>query len=225
MGKLRKLGKKIAKAGRKILTIVKKVTPVLNWVGSDADKIYKAKHIKTKMTGNTRYPIPYPTGVTSLVDFGTHITTWDNAITAALPNGGGTAEAAHLAGEVVHADILTIMPMVQIAMEDDAPNAIQIATDAGFETKDEGSHGPRKAEVFQCTEPGCLIVNGEGQGQHDWQKSYDGGKTFENLRGTTGGVKEITGEKSDVRVWFRSCQVLSHGEYGPWGPWVSGMPL
>jgi len=225
MSKLVRLGSKAAKAGRKVLTIVKRVLAKLNWTGVHKDDIYKAKHIQAKLTGNPLFPVPYPDNVTSLADLGNHIVDYDKAIAANEAHVEGSAEALKLAGDVVHADLISIMSMVQDAMDDDKPNAIKIATDAGFETKYETSHGPRKAQVNQCTEQGCLIVWGEGGGPHDWQMSRDGGQSFENKGGTSAGILEVTGEKSDVRIWFRSRQIFTRGKFGEWGPWVSGMPL
>ncbi len=204
--------------------IVRKVTAVMNWTGSYFEKIYKAKTVKKKMTGNALYPLPWPSGVTSLTDLGTHITNFDNGIIAEEA-GEITMEALDILSEIVHDDLISIMGMVQGAMDDDIENARVIAEDAGFETKEDGTRGPRKAQCFQTTQQGCLIVWGDGPGYHEWQKSLDGGKTFENYGSTTSGILEVRDEKSDVALWFRSRQVLKGGTYGPWSIWVSGIPL
>jgi len=204
--------------------IVRKVTAVLNWTGSYFEKIYKAKVIKKKMTNNTRYPLPWPTDVTSLADLGTHIVDFDNGITAEAA-GEITTEALDILSEIVHADLISIMGMVQDAMEADIENARVIAEDAGFETNSDGTRGPRKAQCFQSTEQGALIVWGNGGGPHEWQKSLDGGATFVNYASTTSGILEERNQKSDVALWFRSRQVLKGGTYGPWSIWVSGIPL
>ena len=148
----------------------------------------------------------------------------DNAITAEAA-GEGTAEETEIASEVVHDDLKTIMGMVQGAMDNDIENARVIAEDSGFETKEDGTRGPRKAQCFQTTEQGALIVWGDGGGPHEWQKSFDGGKTFENYGSTTSGILEERNQKSDVPLWYRSRQILKGGTYGPWSIWVSGIPL
>ena len=113
--------------------------------------------------------------------------------------------------------------MVQAKMDDDRPNAIVIASGAGFETKTETKRGPRKAKVFAGNEPGSQVVHAEGQGQHEWQESPDNGETFTNIGATSGGVLEVEGKTPDKRMYYRARQVGTKGRKGDWGPWVSGV--
>ena len=111
--------------------------------------------------------------------------------------------------------------MVQAKMDDDRPNAIVIATGAGFETKTESAHGPRKAKVIKGNETGSFVVHAEGRGQHEWQESLDNGATFAYCGSTRGGVLEVEGKTPDKRYYYRARMVLSKGRKGDWGPWVS----
>ena len=178
-----------------------------------------------KMTGNPLFVVPYPTGISSLANLVTHTATYDSAMGAAKTRLEGTAEAEKVAEEVVHADCLSIMSMVQNAMDANKPNAGLIATNAGFGTKTINPRGKRPNAVFQATEPGCLIVWGEGPGQHEFQKSFNEGHEFVLDGSSPSGIYEARGLNSNEKVWFRSRMVLTRGRFGEWGPWLPGTPL
>ncbi|MEI8201552.1 MAG: hypothetical protein WCH34_00955 [Bacteroidota bacterium] len=173
------------------------------------------------LTGNAQFPVPYPSIIVSLAQLIADIDDYDNAITDNETHADGTSEAMRLAGEIVHSDLISIMAMVQAAMDLDKPNAILTATNAGYDTKTQSIRGPRKANCFRGEEPGELIVWGEGAGPHDWQESLNGGVTVQNIPGTKGGIKTVTGLISDKRYWYRSRTILPGGSYGEWSEWVS----
>ena len=71
-----------------------------------------------------------------------------------MGSGEGTIGEPEIASEVVHYDLKTILGFVQVALTNDIANAIVIAENAGFETKDKSKREPRQAECFQCNQPG-----------------------------------------------------------------------
>ena len=223
MAKITILGKLGLTKGMPVATIIKRIIAVLKWNISPEKRLKKARLVIKLMTGNPLFVTPYPLIITPLATLVTDTGLYDTALTLAATHATGTAEAAEVAGEVVHQDLISIMSMVQAAMDNDRPNAIVIASGAGFETKTESKRGPRKAEVFAGNEPGSQVVHAEGRGPHEWQESPDNGATFTNIGATSGGVLEVEGKTPDKRMYYRARQVLPKGRKGDWGPWVSGV--
>ncbi len=100
--------------------------------------------------------------------------------------------------------------------------AEKICSGAGFDVGKETPHTIRTNSVKSGKEPGSAILNAEGKGIHEWELSYDGGLTLKPLRATTKGKKTLTGEKPDIDIWQRNCQVLPNYTYGEWTEWVAG---
>jgi len=221
MAKITILGKLGLTKGMPVATIIKRIIAKLPWNISHEKRLKKARLVIHELTGNPRFTVPYPLIITPLATLVTNTDLYDTAITLAATHAIGTAEAADVAADVVHANLLSIMSMVQIAMDNDRPNAIVIATSAGFETKTESKRGPRKAKVLKGNEPGSFVVHAEGEGQHEWQESTDNGATFEFIGATKGGILEVEGKIPDKRYYYRARTVLSKGRKGDWGPWVS----
>jgi len=226
MAKLIKATGKIVKgAKRVILTVVKQVKIKVKWPTTDPLRLKKAKGIKKKMTGNPRWVPPYPHDVTSLTDFGTHIQTYDDAQVSLEAKEDGAEEAVRAAEVVVHNDVNSIAGMVQATMKEDPAHAQEIAASANFETAYEASRGPRPAGVYQATEPGGLIIEGDGQGDHEFERSSDGGKTVDKTYTSTSRRVDVTDLESDVKYWFRWRQVLTKGRHSEWSIWISNRPL
>jgi hypothetical protein len=195
----------------------------LNWEGHATDKLKKAKAILQKLTGNPKFPTPYPIIIIPLSKLSSDITAYDTAITTASLKGKGTASIANTAGDEVHDDLKNLMIMVQIAMDNDETNARTTCEGAGYVCKAESLRGKRTTKATPGHMPGMVLLEGEGLRMHQWQQSPDGGKTIVNIDPTTSGKKTVTGLTSDVREWFRGRQVLPDEQYGPWSAWVSVM--
>jgi len=200
---------------------IKKVIAVLKWTGTNTSKIVKAKFIQTKLTGNGKFPVPYPTGTTSLATLGSDITAADNAETAAQTRATGTADALEAALIKVHGDLESIMAMVQGAMDADAVNAETICDGAGYAKKKETVHGPRQDEAKPGMNEGEVMLTAAGTGAHQWEQSPDDGTTIINLDPTTTGKKQVNDLRPGEKVWFRNRTVLPKGKYGAWGQWIS----
>ena len=207
---------RVKRSGRKARTIVKKIKAALNWPTANPDRLLKGRHIEEKLTGNTTFPVPYPSNIVTLVNLGLHLDNFEAAI--ALEDTDLTASTE----VIVHDDLTNIMTMVQIAMEQNKPSAETICVGAGYDVGKETPHSPRTNSVKTGTEPGSAILLGVGPGMHEWELSLDGGLTSKPLRPTTKGRKEITGEKPDILIWQRNCQVFPNDTYGEWTTWVSG---
>jgi hypothetical protein len=202
---------------------ISKVIAVLKWAGHITDKLKKAKTILQKMTGNAYFPTPWPANIVTLAKLNTDITTLDTAITAAAGKGKGTAAVENAAAKVVHDDLTNIKNMVQITMDANPANAVAIAESGGYDCKAETTHGKRQTKAKKGPIPGCVLLEGAGEGMHQWMQSPDGGKTIIHLDPTTGGKKTVVGLTSDVRMYFRSRLVLPKEQYGEWSDWVSIM--
>jgi len=221
MTKIGILGKTIVKKGIKIHTIIKRIIVVLFWNISIPERLIKAEFVISKLTSNPKFPLPYPANITTLAKLVTDTHDFDLAIVAAKNKVVGSAEALKIADDLVHMDLISIMSMVQSAVDADRVNGIKIANEAGFDTKKEAISGAGHAEVKRGAEPGVLIAFGDGPGYHDWLKSDDGGATWERIAPTRGRRKTERDLVSDKRIYFRSRLVLKDETYGEWSAWVS----
>ena len=107
-------------------------------------------------------------------------------------------------------------------MDFDRPNGKKICASSGYDVGKETPHESRTNSITPGNEPGSAILEGEGEGCHEWELSYDGGVTSKYIRATTSGRKTLTGEKPDTDIWQRNCLVLSNETYGEWTDWVQG---
>jgi len=221
MPKITILGKLGLTKGMPVATIIKRIIAVLKWNISPEKRLKKARFVIQEMTGNPLFTIPYAAIITPLATLVTDTDLYDAALTLAATHADGTAEAADVAGEVVHQDLISIMSMVQAKMDDDRVNAIVIASGAGFDTKTESKRGPRKAGVYQGNEPGSFVIHSDMTGQHEWQESTDNGATFKDIGSSSGGEYSVEGKIPDKRYYYRGRQVLTWGRKGEWGPWRS----
>ena len=79
-------------------------------------------------------------------------------------------------------------------------------------------HKPRqkqKSDVKDTNETGVVIVFGEGEGPHEWMMSTDG-INWTLLSATSKARKKVTGLTAGKTYHFKSRQILTHDEYGPW---------
>ena len=74
---------------------------------------------------------------------------------------------------------------------------------------------PTKPGAKDTNQTGTVELLGEGEGMHEWEQSEDG-ENWQRLDSTTTQKKTVTGLVKGRRYYFRSRQVLPHGEYGPW---------
>jgi hypothetical protein len=212
-----KIMKKAVK-GHMPIVVIKKIIAVLIWNISNPNKLVKAKTILAKLSGNTTFPLPWPSNITTLAELQTLITTADEALTDAKTRAKGTSQALKTALWQLHLALINIMGMVQLAMYDDAANAETICLGAGYNVKRESPHGPRK-DTATSTEQGIVELEGAGAGPHQWQQSPDGGTTIMALDPTRGG-KTSAAALSGSMQWFRNRQVLTKGQYGAWSNWI-----
>ncbi|MEI8203500.1 MAG: hypothetical protein WCH34_10840 [Bacteroidota bacterium] len=207
--------------GRRMRVVIKHPKAVLKWGISNPKRLIKARLIISKLTGNTDFPVPYPDDVVALATLVTDTGIYDTKIVIAKTRVSGSSEAMQVAQNTVHLDLESIMSMVQRKMDANPDRALQICANAGFDSKLEGNRGKRKAGCEKDTEPGTMIIYGEGEGQHDWQESINAGETFYFLASTTGGIKHVDNLISKKRYWWRSRRVYPNEKYGDWTEWVS----
>jgi len=207
---------KIKRKGRKARIIVKKIKAALHWPRINTDKLVKGRHIEDMLTGNSNFPVPWPSNIVTLANLGSHLDDFEDALAVK------DADLIASTGVIVQDDLKNIMTMVQIKMDSNRPLAEKICSGAGYDVGKEIPHSTRKNSVKAGSEPGSAILTGVGKGTHEWELSYDGGLTSKPLRATTKGRKELTGEKPDIEIWQRNCQVFPNDTYGEWTDWVSG---
>ena len=199
--------------------IIKKVIVVLKWKGSIDKKIEKAQLIQTKITGNPRFPIPYPAGVVTLANYGTHIS---DLVTAEnnVRNHTGSTETRDEKLTIVHGDIETLLTMIQNVMDANPLDAAAIAAGVGLDSKIVSVHPTRGDTAKPGENEGEVLLTGAGRGDHDWQASPDGGTTIVQLSGTRTGIKTLTGEPGGQNRWYRNRRVLPRDHFGAWSQWL-----
>ena len=210
--------KKTAK-GKMPVVIIKKIIATLVWPADNPGKLIKAKGIRTKLTGNTNFPLPWPTNITTLAELDPLITAADDALTEAKTRAEGTAQELQAALWQLHMALINIMSMVQAAMYADTPNAETICLGAGYNVKAESKHDPRK-DTATSNETGMADLTGAGAGPHQWQQSSDGGTTITALDPTRTGKTSASGLPSGSMQWFRNRTILTKGRYGTWSNWI-----
>jgi len=206
----------ITRKGKKAKPMTKKVKAVLNWPSNNGDRLVKAKHIKTCLTDNANFVVPWPSIFVTLVNFGLHIEAFDAALAS------GDADLIQSTEIVVHDDCMNLMPMVQAKMDSDKPNAANICTGAGYDVGKKGGKGERKNTIKPGNEPGSVVMTGVGSGHHDWEISYDGGVTPVPVDSTSSGKTTLDGLKPKTDIWQHNRLVLTKGRHSDWTPWVPG---
>ena len=203
---------------------VRKIIAILPWEGlAPADKMYDANYKKDKLTGNVRFPIPWPSNIVSLDDFSDSIEDVDAAITLRKTNVKGSANALQKAVKIMYNNAQNIMTMVQICMNNNVGDAIEICIGTGFEYKTITVRGKRKNSVKQGSEPGELVFECEGAGYHEFQMSVDGGVTITHLPSGSSGICIAKNLISKKEYWFRGRLILAGNAFGEWTTWVSGI--
>jgi hypothetical protein len=102
----------------------------------------------------------------------------------------------------------------QLAFAD--PNhAESIITGANMFVKIVTRRQKQKIGVKDTNQSGVVKVLGEGEGPHEWEQSEDG-IIWKRLDSTLTSQKIVTGLVKGKTYYFRSRQILPHGEYGPW---------
>jgi len=207
---------KIKGRGRKPRVITKRILATLRWPNRIPDQLKKARHIEQGLTGNPKFPLPWASQYVTLVDFGSHIDDFENAI------GAGDADLELSTGTIVHNNCRNLKPMVQAKMDSDIPNSETICIDAGFDVKREGQHQSRGNSVLPGNQPGSVVLTGVFPGPHEWRISANR-VDITPLPSTTSGKTVATGLTSKTEIWQSNRCVLPKGQYTEWTPWVSGM--
>ena len=180
--------------------------------------IANANVIKKAISSSSYYPTPNPTVST----FNTHI---KNALTAQAgtktkPPTVTTADRDKAVNSML-TDIKNYQIDCQMLVKA-APNqssALKIAQSFGMKLKGSTSHGSRKDEILDGTEPGTAIYKMKGKGAHMLQISYDAGATHEVLDSTGNGMTTLTGLTPNKNFWLRNRRILSKGQYSEWTDW------
>ena len=209
----------------KDLVLEHKVIPVLNWKGkSPSQKIDDTKMKKTKLTSNLDFPLPWPSIFPALTAVGTNIETADNKLQERLQNLPHSKKNLSDAVNLLKDNMDDWCMMVKLKVKTVSPEeGVRICNDAGFNHKIISIRPKRKNTVNQGTEPGSLIIYGEGKGFRQWQESTDPNQeTFTDIAPTRGGKLIVTGRLSKREYWYRWRLVLTKDRYGEWSPWYSG---
>ena len=200
----------------------KEVIAVLHWDGLSPLEIYKDSNFKIEeLTDNPHFVVPWPTNVTTLVAFTALTGKLNDAIIKSASKEKGSAKLVTNAIRASKLGAQSIMGMVQTAMNNNPLTAVEICLSAGFDYFVVKGKSPRKTGAFRSTEPGVLIVQIAGSGQHQFQISEDGGETFTDLPPVTCASTQAVGLISKKEYWFRGRRVLTKGRYGEWTGWFS----
>jgi hypothetical protein len=102
----------------------------------------------------------------------------------------------------------------------DSPSyAESIITGANMSVKVVTKRQKQKPGIKDTNESGTIEVLGEGEGYHEWQQSEDG-THWTALQSTSKARLIVSGLTPGKKYYFRSRQILTKGEYGPWStPW------
>ena len=187
-------------------------------------KIEDCKMKKTKLTGNLDFPSPWSPEFPALTAVGANILTAGNKLQdrlQKLPNSKSNLSAAL---NVLHDNMDSWCMMLKLKVKTVSPEeGVRICNDAGFEYKVISIRPKRGNKVFQGTEPGTLIIWGEGEGYRQWQESPDPNQeTIIDLPPTRGGETSVTGRRPKAEYWYRWRLVLTKGRYGEWSKWYNG---
>ena len=200
----------------------KKVIVVLHWDDLSPLEIYKDSNYKIgKWDNNPNFVIPWPVNVTSRADFILLAEKLNDAITLSASKVKGSSKAINSAINALKTAAQSIKAMVQIKINGNLLTAVEICLGAGFDYYVVSGKTTRKTGVFRSTEPGVLIVQIAGGGQHQFQISTDGGETFTDLPPVTCASTQAVGLISKKEYWIRARRVHTKGRYGEWTAWFS----
>jgi hypothetical protein len=104
---------------------------------------------------------------------------------------------------------------VQQLVFDNPSYAESIITGANMFVKVITKREKQKIGVKDTNQSGTVEVLGEGEGPHEWEQREDG-ENWIRLDSTLTSKKTVTGLVKGKTYYFRSRQILRHGEYGPW---------
>src|SRR5580658_2485662 len=147
-----------------------KVSPIRAVMGFTAmlanDLVAFARGVLAGLTGNASFANP----AVSLTTFGNDVTTYSNAITAALDGGKNAKAASEKAKKTVVSDLRQLAMYVESNCNDD----MAIFSTSGFTAKAKASAtGPVTVPTFKSLDyglhPGEILV---------WVKSVAGGKSY-----------------------------------------------
>ena len=205
-----------------MLVEVKSVKAVLNWKDKSPPEVStNCKYKVEELTDNSYFPLPWPTLIVTLVQFGALIVALDKAITATESKTKGSAALLRKALRNIKVAAQSIMSMVQITMNNNIGLAVEICEGAGFEYYISKGGSTRENRVRKSTIPGVLYIELGGGGQHEFQISTDGGITATHLGVSTSGSYTAQNLISKKEYWFRGREVLTKGRFAEWTAWYS----
>ena len=201
---------------------VKEVRVVLRWKDLSPTEVLKDINFKNeKLEDNPNFVIPWPSVFTSRADFIILGGKLNDDITKSASKEKGSAKLVANALRAAKLGAQSIMAMVQIKVNSNILTAVEVCLSAGFEYYVVLGRATRKTGAFRSTEPGVLIVQIAGGGQHQFQISEDGGETFTDLPPVTCASTQAVGLISKKEYWFRGRRVRTKGRYGEWTAWFS----
>ena len=157
----------------------RKVIVVIKFPNAVPDLIFKSRSIVSKLTGNAKVPLPYPSNTPDLTTCSANIDALEQIETDTLTKALGKADDRDVALELVKRNIRAYRAMVQLIVDDtpDYDTAVALVISTGFEIKKVGS---RKTIVFNVKNtniPGNIDLQAagikNGKGAHEWYYSAD----------------------------------------------------
>ena len=197
--------------------VVKYFLAVLKMPRSIPKLIEYFKGIYSKMNGDTRYS----GSATKLTKFNDQIKDFDEKQVAYKEKPPAVSkEARNDAKKLAVATAKSLRNDVQDLADETQSHAEDIITGANMSVKVTKGREKQKSEVKDTNESGTVEVFGEGQGYHEWQQSEDG-IDWIPLKSTSTAHLVVSGLVVGKTYYFRSRQILTKGEYGPWSVPVS----
>jgi hypothetical protein len=197
----------------KIKTIIRHILAVLNFPAKISYFLLYAKSIYKAMNGNPLFT-SVSTQVTAL---NTDITLLDTLETAAKSRTVGTVDARNAQVEVVKNDLRLMRNLVQALADATPAKAEQIITSAGMTVKKTGQHGRHTNLAVNYTEPGTVLLTGEGTGPHEWRMSTDE-INWTPLPASRSSKTIVSGLTPNTKYYFQNRQILTKGLKSEWSP-------
>jgi hypothetical protein len=193
-------------------TIVKRIIVALNFPSSIADFLVYVKAIYKAMLNNAYFT----SSAAKLTTLGTDITAFDTAeIACKTKPPTGTVDARNAAMELVMSDVRSLRADVQAAADANPAKAEAIITSSAMGIKKTTTHEKRKNSVKNSEEDGCVDVEAEGSGPHEFRMSTDD-KTLTALPASRTAKTKVPNLTSGVLYYFQNRRMLTNGEKSEW---------